>query len=168
LERVLIIGCPGSGKSVLARRLAAATGLPAVHLDRHFWGQDWTEPPPELWQDRLAALVAAPRWIIDGMYTRTLPLRLDRADTAIFLDFPGWLCLLRVALRAVRWFGRQRGDDMAPGCRERLDMPFLLYVARFSRNNRDRVLQALAGFPGRVLVLRSNREVADFLAGIGP
>ncbi len=167
MERVLIIGSPGSGKSALARRLAAATGLPAVHLDRHFFSAGWIEPTPEAWQARVAELAAAPRWIMDGNYTDTLPVRLAAADTAIYLEFPAWLCLMRVVRRALRWFGRQRGDDMAPGCREHIDWPFLLYVWRFPRDQRDRVLQALEGFSGRVVVLRGNRAVAEFVGSLG-
>jgi adenylate kinase family enzyme len=163
LERVLIIGCPGSGKSVLTRRLAAATGLPAVHLDRYFFDPGWVEPAPEVWRARIAALTAAPRWIMDGNYTNTLAMRLAVADTAIFLDFPMCVCLRRVVGRALRSLGRRRGDDMAPGCRERIDLSFLLYVWRFPRDQRGRVLQALAGFPGRVVVLRDARSVAEFV-----
>jgi adenylate kinase family enzyme len=167
LERVLIIGSPGSGKSVLARRLAAVTGLPAVHLDRHFWGAGWIEPAPEVWRERVANLTAEPRWIMDGNYTNTLLMRLAAADTAIYLDFPALLCLWRVVFRAFRSFGRHRGDDMAPGCHERIDWPFLVYVWRFPRDQRDRVLQALDGFAGRVVVLRGNRAVAEFVGSLG-
>jgi adenylate kinase family enzyme len=167
LERVLIIGSPGAGKSVLTRRLAAATGLPVVHLDRHFFGPGWIEPAPEIWRARVAELTGAPRWIMDGNYTHTLPMRLALADTAIFLDFPMWLCLWRVVWRALRSFGRHRGDDMAPGCRERIDVQFLLYVWRFPRDQRGRVQQALAGFRGRVVVLRDERGVAEFVGSLG-
>ncbi len=163
---MLIIGCPGSGKSFLARQLAAATGLPAVHLDRHFWGEGWTEPIPEVWRERLTNLMAAPQWIMDGNYTNTLALRLAAADTAIFLDFSRRLCLARVVWRALWWFGRNRGDDMAPSCRERIDPAFLLYVWRFSRDQRSRVLVALENFSGRVLVLRDNRDVAAFVSSV--
>ncbi len=163
---MLIIGCPGSGKSFLARRLAAATGLPAVHLDRHFWDEGWTEPTREAWLARLPSLLAAPSWIMDGNYTDTLALRLAAADTAIFLDFSRTLCVARVVRRALRWFGRNRGDDMAPGCRERIDLAFLLYVWRFSRDQRPRVLAALENFSGRVLVLRGNRDVAAFVSSV--
>lgn len=167
MERVLIVGSPGSGKSFLARRLAAATGLPAVHLDRHYWDADWTEPSPEVWRARLTALVDTPCWIIDGNYSATLSLRLARADTAIFLDVPRSVCLARVLRRTLRWLGRERGDDIAPGCPERMDLPFLQYVWRFSRDHRGRVVCALKNFPGRVVVLRSGRDVRAFLGEVG-
>ena len=166
MERVLIVGSPGSGKSFLARRLAAATGLPAVHLDRHYWAPGWIEPSPEDWHTRLASLVDRPRWIIDGNYPATLGLRLARADTAIFLDVPRSVCLTRVLRRTLRGLGRERGDDIAPGCPERIDLPFLRYVWHFSRDHRGRVARALESFPGRVIVLRSGRDVAAFVNSI--
>ena len=167
LQRVLIIGCPGSGKSVLARRMAAATGLPVVHLDRHYWGDGWAEPSREEWQERLAALLSEPRWIMDGNYAKTLELRLRHADTVIVLEVSTWLCLARVVRRAVLSFGRRRGEDMAPGCPERFDWPFLAYVWRFERDGRAKITAALQGFPGRVTVLQGKRGVDALLAGIG-
>jgi adenylate kinase family enzyme len=163
LKRVLIIGSPGAGKSALARRLAEVTSLPAVHLDAHYWGAGWTEPPSDLWRARVSALMAAPNWIIDGNYTGTLSLRLAEADTVIFLDVPRWLCLWRVLRRAVLSLGRHRGEDMAAGCPERIDIPFLLYVWRFQGDHRVRVLAALRDFPGTVLVLRKSRDFADLI-----
>src|SRR3954452_17616221 len=68
LYRVLVIGCSGSGKSTVARELARITGLPAVHLDLHYWRPDWTEPDKVLWSAEIASLVAQPRWIMDGNY----------------------------------------------------------------------------------------------------
>jgi adenylate kinase family enzyme len=140
--------------------------LPAIHLDRHFWHEGWAEPAREVWLERLESLMKAPRWIMDGNHTDTLPLRLAAADTVIFLDFPTSVCLLRVIRRAVRWFGRDRGDDMAIGCPERIDWAFMTYVWRFARDHRPHVLALLERFPGRVLALRDHRQVAAFVGSV--
>ncbi|MBS0559864.1 MAG: adenylate kinase [Proteobacteria bacterium] len=166
MQRVLVLGCPGAGKSVLARRMAAATGLPVVHLDRHYWGEGWTEPAPEAWHARLAGLLEAPRWIMDGNYAGTLPQRLAHADTAVLLEAPRWLCLVRVLRRALASLGRRRGEDMAPGCPERIDWAFITYVWRFPAEQRPRVARALEGFAGRVVTLRGAREMDAFVEGL--
>ncbi len=91
-HRVLVDGMMGSGKSTFARALAQETGLPLIHLDVHYWNPGWTRPSDDEWRERQRALLAGEAWIIDGNYNETLALRLERADTIIFLDTPWWLC----------------------------------------------------------------------------
>lgn len=93
MERVAIIGPGGAGKSTLARQLGAITGVPVIHLDREHWKPGWVETPAAEWEERVRELAAAERWIIDGNYGGTLDVRLDRADTVVFLDFGRFRCL---------------------------------------------------------------------------
>ena len=141
-QRILIIGCCGAGKSTFARQLAKATGLPLISLDRHYWQPEWRETPSAEWTRTVAELAARPRWIMDGNYGGTLDLRLARADTVIFLDYATSTCLWRVTKRTLRYHGRTR-PDMAPGCRERFDLPFLRYVATYRRTRRPALLTKL-------------------------
>jgi adenylate kinase family enzyme len=99
LRKILIIGCSGAGKSTLARQVGRITDLPVIHLDQHYWPPGWQEPDRATWRCKVSALIAQPRWVMDGNYRRTLALRLAEADTVIFLDFPTWLCLVRVLRR---------------------------------------------------------------------
>lgn len=92
----------GSGKSTFSRALAARTGLPLIHLDLHYWKPGWTRPSDDEWRDRQRALTAGDAWIIEGNYNETLPLRLERAETAVFLDTPWWLCAGRAFMRGIR------------------------------------------------------------------
>jgi adenylate kinase family enzyme len=161
MERILIIGSPGSGKSTLARALAAQTGLPLFHLDRLYWRPGWVQPGKPEWRERMAALVAEPRWIIDGNYTGTIDLRLAAADTVVLLDLPPLLCGWRILRRVNGGLGRVRAD-MAPGCPERLDFGFLRYVLSFRRRVLPRIEAGLAGFGGEVVRLRAPREIARF------
>ena len=89
MQRVMVIGSPGAGKSTLSGKLAAVTGLPLFHLDAEYWLPGWTEREPREWQDKLADIVAGKRWIIDGNYGRTIAARRARSGmelTAMSLD----------------------------------------------------------------------------------
>ncbi len=74
MQRVMIIGCPGSGKSTFARSLTAKTGLPLYYLDMMYWNPDRTIKPKEEFRAALRETVALPEWIIDGNYGSTLEL----------------------------------------------------------------------------------------------
>ncbi len=158
----MILGSSGSGKTTLAKELGNRTGLPVVHLDQEFWRPGWAETPDSEWAGKVATLTARPRWIIDGNYGGTLPLRMAVADTIIFLDFPRLLCLRRVLGRIFRGYGRVR-DELPEGCPERLDWEFLAYVWNWPHNSRPRILAALEKFSGTIHVLRQPAEVTRFL-----
>lgn len=107
MEKVLIIGSPGVGKSTLAFELSVKTELPLVHLDKLWWQAGWIESDREDFDARLAAEPEKPRWIIDGNYSRTLPMRLAKCDTVIFLDFPRLTCLFGAMRRVLRYRGKR-------------------------------------------------------------
>jgi adenylate kinase family enzyme len=165
MERLLIIGSPGAGKSTLAVEVARRTGLPLIHLDRLHWKPGWIESGKEEFDSKVSEAIAGPRWVIEGNYGRTLPLRLTRADTVVDLDLPRWQCVLGILRRALVHRGRTR-SDMAPGCPEQLNREFLLYTIRFGGRGRHRIEQALRPFPGCRIRLRSRREVRRFLDGL--
>jgi adenylate kinase family enzyme len=130
MERILVLGPCGAGKSTLALRLGKQLDLPVIHLDQHYWRPGWREPEPGDWAAQVEELIARPRWIMDGNYGGTLPIRLARADGAIFLDYPRRVFFSRMLWRSLSRFGRMR-PDMAPGCAERLDWEFIRYTWRY-------------------------------------
>ena len=142
MRRVLVIGCPGAGKSTLTRALAETLGLPAVYLDRLWWKSGWINRTRAEFDARLDAALAGDAWVMDGNYLRTLPRRLERCDAVLFLDYPRRLCLFRALRRILRWRGRTR-PDMAEGCPERLDPAFIRWIWDFHRTQRPRVLELL-------------------------
>ena len=143
MQRVLVIGIPGAGKSTFSRKLAARTGLPLIHLDREFWQPGWRITPREQWRAKVAALVAREAWVMDGNYGASLDLRLPRADTVAWFDYPRRVALRRVLWRIATTYGRVR-EDLAPGCPEKVDWEFLRYVWDFPGKERSQVVAMLA------------------------
>jgi adenylate kinase family enzyme len=164
VDRIAIIGCGGSGKSHVARALGAALGITPVHLDTLYYDQDWNPLP----KDEFAALqhdmVTQPRWIIDGNYASTLPIRLEAADTVIFLDLPGWTCLWGILERRLRHGG---GQHQAIGVYDRITWNFIRYILGYRRQMAPRVRALIADHAGdaQVTVLRSRAAVRRYMAG---
>ncbi len=155
-DRILIIGICGSGKSTLARALREKTGLPLVHLDALFWLPGWVERDKAEFDALLLAELEKPRWIIDGNYSRTLPLRLKYCDAVIWLDYNRFTALMGVARRVLTQRGRTRAD-MGAGCPERFDWAFMKYVWGFNKKNRGKMEQMLAGLNGVAVHRMKNR-----------
>ncbi|MHB1463154.1 MAG: AAA family ATPase [Armatimonadota bacterium] len=164
--RILIIGCPGGGKTTLALRLAEMLDLPVVHLDSVFWKPHWTQPSNEEFLEKVEELIEQPRWIIEGHYGRTLPWRLQACSSVIVMHIPTWLCLYRVVRRAVTNLGKTR-PDLADDCPEHIDWAFFWYVAwTFPRRSVRHMYAALQAFAEDkpVVVLRTPRQLRRWLS----
>lgn len=100
-RRIIVLGNNGSGKSYFSGELAAITGLPLTHLDSVFWGPNWEKPTKEAWREKNIELIAAERWILDGLCSHggTVALRFAAADAIIFLDISRLVCLAGVIKR---------------------------------------------------------------------
>jgi len=169
-HRVLVDGMMGSGKSTFARALAARTGLPVIHLDVHYWKPGWGRPSDDEWRERQRALLAGKAWIIDGNYNETLALRLERAETVVFLDSPWWLCASRAFVRGLR----KPVGEMPEGCEDSIKRRLRDDwggVGRIWRNRRSEPEYARSeisrhGSHTTAHVLRSRREVKAFLNAV--
>src|SRR5262249_3438078 len=95
MQRVLVIGISGAGKSTFARQLAVSTRLPLIHLDTEFWQPGWKVTERAEWRAKVAKLAERDAWIMDGNYGASLDLRLPRADTVMWFDYPRLVCVWR-------------------------------------------------------------------------
>lgn len=155
MKKVIVIGSPGSGKSTFARALRDVTGLPLFHLDMLGWNADKTTVPREIFDERLAAVLARDEWIIDGNYTRTIEPRLCACDTVFLLDYPVEVCLAGVAARR----GKPRAD--MPWVEEDVDEEFLDFIRTFPTERLPRIKALLAAHPELSVVIFTSRGQSE-------
>jgi hypothetical protein len=149
VQRLVVLGRGGAGKSTVARRIGELVGLPVIELDKHFWQPGLAPLSREKWVEVQRKLASGPRWIMDGDLGPydVLPVRLSMADTVLLLDFPLWLCLWRALRR-----GKERWD-------------FWWWLITWRWLERPKIRRVLAEHPGaRVYILRSQKELDRFLS----
>ncbi|MCI8594054.1 MAG: adenylate kinase [Oscillospiraceae bacterium] len=161
-QKALVIGSPGAGKSTFARKLRDAAGLPLYHLDMLWHKPDKTTITPEEFDQKLAAILAKDRWVIDGNYLRTLETRIKPCDAVFLLDPPVDACLAAAEAR----IGTRR-DDL-PWVEESLDDEFRQYILDFPRTQLPAVRTLLEKYQKEktVVIFRSWQESDNWLASL--
>ena len=154
-NRILILGCPGSGKSTFARALAARTGLPLIYLDNVWWRADRSHISRDEFDRALDGLLAGERWIMDGFYSRTVEVRLRAADTAICLDYPEEVCMAGITARV----GQERPD--MPWTESTLDPELVAMVQNYARDSRPALLSLFQKYPEKQVIIFTSRDEAD-------
>ena len=160
MKKVIVIGCPGSGKSTVSRALHNKTGIPLYHLDMMYWNANKTTVEKSVFFERLHAVLEKDEWIIDGNYGSTMELRMVACDTVIFLDYPLDVCL--DGIRARR--GKPRSD--MPWIETEEDSEFIEFIRNYDEQQKPRVLELLQKYSDKNIVIFKSREEADaFLNG---
>ena len=157
VKKILIIGPPGAGKSIFAKKLAAKSGLPLYHLDRIWHRPDRTTIGPEAFDREIDAIMSGDAWILDGDYPRTLERRLQQCDTVFFFDFPPEICLSGARNR----LGKQREDfpwyDNVPD--EKLERRIFNYPTE----RRPVVNRLLSQISGTVICFSSREQAEEYI-----
>ena len=151
MNRVAIIGCPGSGKSTFARKLHEKTGLPLVHLDNIWWKPDRTHITREAFDERLKT----DAWIIDGSYSRTFEPRIKACDTVILLDYDTDVCLKGIAERV----GHARAD--IPWTEQSLDPELVALVETYRERNNPVLFELFSRYADKRVLIFRTRDEAD-------
>ena len=160
----MIIGNSGAGKSTLSRVLHQKLDLSLIHLDQLYWLPGWNEPQKEEWRETVHKASKEDSWIMDGNFRSSMDIRLQYADTIIFLDINRWVCIFQVLKRILKYYGRTR-PDMTEGCPERLDWEFFQYIYHYNRDFRPGLMAMLKNCrqEQQVIILQSKKAIADFV-----
>ncbi|MDT8718058.1 AAA family ATPase [Clostridium sp. 19966] len=166
MERILIIGGNGCGKTTLAQKLARKLELPLIHLDILYWRDNWQNASKDEFDDLLLKELSKPKWILDGNINRTIPLRLKYCDTLIYMDFSRTICVYGAIKRVIKNYGKSR-LDMGGYCPEKFDkdkIEFIKSIWKHDKENRKRFYDILNNESAvNKIVLKNRRQVNKFL-----
>lgn len=158
MKKVMVIGCPGSGKSTFSKALHQVTGISLFHLDMMYWNPDRTTVDKAVFRERLIHTMQKDEWIIDGNYGSTIELRLQACDTVIFLDYPLDVCLNGVKERR----GKPRTD--MPWIEHEEDAEFIAFIKNYNAQSRPIVMELLGKYPDKdIYIFKTRNEADEFL-----
>ena len=158
MQKIIVIGCPGAGKTTFAQKLCDKSGLPLFHLDAIWHKADRTHISREEFDARLGEILAKDAWIIDGNYSRTLERRLTACDTVVLFDLPVELCLAGAVARV----GQKRPD--MPWIETEEDAEFTEFIKKFNKQQRPQILELLKKHHDKhIFVFQSRMEADMFL-----
>lgn len=161
MKKVIVIGCPGSGKSTFSKALHKITNIPLFHMDMMYWNSDKTIVDAEIFRERVLKTLQQKEWIIDGNYASTLELRLQECDTVFFLDYPLDVCLKGISDRR----GKVRSD--IPWVETEEDAEFIEFVKNFNSQNKPQILELLKIYSHKnIFTFKSRTEANEFLKHI--
>jgi adenylate kinase family enzyme len=168
LKKIMVLGVSsGVGKSTFARKLGDILDIDVHHLDKLHWKPNWVEASREEFTLSQLKVLTNDQWIIDGNYSSTFDIRMQHADTIIYLELPLRVCLYRVFKRWIMNIGKTR-PDMGEGCKEKLDYQFLKFICTtyFARKEKmkNRINTFLeSGSNKKSFILKSKKEIRSFL-----
>ena len=162
MDKVIIIGCPGSGKSTFGRKLKAITDLPLYHLDMMFWNEDKTTVSKGVFITRLQDAMSNPEWIIDGNYGSTMEMRMKECDTVFFLDYPTDVCVEGIESRK----GQPR-SDMPWIENENTDEDFIEFIKKYNSESRLKVISLLEKYSEKnIIIFKTRTESEEYLLSL--
>ncbi len=157
MYKIIVIGCPGSGKSTFSRKLHELTDIPLYHLDMMYWNPDRTTVDKSVFRERLSIVMQNEQWIIDGNYGSTIELRMNACDTVFFLDYPTDVCLEGIRDRR----GKARSDMPWIEGTDEEDADFIGFVRDFALQSRPDILNLLNKYSDKNIYIFKSRCDAD-------
>lgn len=162
INRIAIIGAPGSGKTTLSRQIKEIFDLPVFHIDSIYQFPNWVMRDSKERDEMILKEAQKEKWIIDGTFIDTLEERIKRADKIIFLDYSTFTFLKGIFKRLIQNYGKEKPE--MPGCKEKFDLSFFMYVATYNIKRRRYVVNLLEKYPEKdILIFKKQKDLNKWL-----
>lgn len=159
MEKIIVIGCPGAGKSTFSQNLSSILKIPVYHLDLLWHKEDKTTISRDDFDVILGEILSKTNYIVDGNYQRTLEMRLKASDTVFLLDYTTAICLSGANERV----GKERTD--LPWIEEKVSEDFKQKILAFSNDNLPKIYDLLSKYRDEknIIVFKNREEANDYL-----
>ncbi len=159
MKKIIVIGCPGSGKTTFSVKLNKLLGLPLYHLDAIWHKPDQTHIPREQFDERIKEIFATDEWIIDGNYSRTIKMRIEQCDTVFLFDLPTEACVQGVKDRV----GKSHYD--LPWLETEVDPDFIKSIEEFPLTSLPRIYDLIEKYKldKQIIIFKSRAEADEYL-----
>ena len=164
-KKITIVGGPGSGKTTLSNKLSEILNIPVTHIDGIHHLPNWKERDKSERDSIILKLIENDEWIIDGTYKATLKPRFEAADVIIFLDYSTFTLVKGVMKRFLKNKGKEKAE--IPGCKEKMDKEFFLYVLNYNKNKRKYIVDNLENIDkDKIIVFKKQKDLNKWLKKI--
>lgn len=162
MKKVIVIGCPGSGKTTFAEKLHKASGIPLYYLDAIWHKPDRTHISREDFDQRISEIFATSEWIIDGNYNRTVEMRLKECDTVFLFDLPTEVCLQGATDRL------GKGHYDLPWIEKELGPEFEGFIKDFAKTSLPKIYELIEKYKAekQIVIFKSRKEADEYIKRI--
>ena len=159
MKKVIVIGCPGSGKTTFAEKLNKCTGLPLYYLDAIWHKPDKTHISRDEFDERIREIFNTHEWIIDGNYNRTIEMRLQQCDTVFLFDLLTDVCLQGAKER----LGKGRYD--LPWIEKESDPEFEGFIKEFAEKSLPKIYSLIEKYKAEkdIVIFKSREDADDYI-----
>lgn len=156
MNKICVIGGPGTGKSTLTNNLGKELSLPVYHIDAIHHLENWKIRDKEERDKIVLDIISREKWIIDGTYKDTLETRVRKADTVIFLDYSTTAKLKGILSRYFKNKGKEKPE--IPGCKEQMNLEFIKLTMKWNKTKRKIIVDILEKNKDKKIIIFKNRR----------